>query len=85
MLCCAQMGLDVTTEEFSAHTVATQHNHATESMVQLNKYVLVDVLRRSSLFVVLCTASAAQILMQPDNLCYAKAWPPNYQATDKNM
>lgn len=38
MLCCAKMGLDVTTEEFSAQTVAaTKHNHATERMVQLNK------------------------------------------------
>lgn len=37
MLNCAEMRLDVTTEEFSAHTVATQHNHVTERMVQLNK------------------------------------------------
>lgn len=36
-------------------------------------------------FVVLCAASAAPKLMQPDNLCYAKAWAPNYQAADKNM
>lgn len=34
-------------------------------------------------FVVLCAASAALKLMQPDNLCYTKAWAPNYQATHK--
>lgn len=40
---------------------------------------------RGSPFVVLCAASAAPKLMQPDNLCYAKASAPNYQAADKNM
>lgn len=45
MLCCAQMGLDMATEEFSAQNVAaTKHNHATERMVQLNKQNLVGVL-----------------------------------------
>lgn len=43
------------------------------------------MLWKGSPFVVLCATGAATKLMQPDNLYCAKAWPPNYPATDKNM